>query len=85
MSAVIEEIETGYQPSFETVGQPGKSNAQIIPIDCVEERLGMEAGICRYLLGTLQDDSWRNVICENVAVSSSPHDRELNPAHLNSY
>jgi len=63
MSAVIEERETGCQPSFETVVQPGKSDAQIIFHDCVVEHPGMAAGICLSLLGTLQDDSWRNAIC----------------------
>ena len=85
MSAVIEEIETGCKPSFKTVVQPGKSDAQIIPIDCVVERPGMAAGICRYLLGTLQSDSWRNAICEISADSSSTCDCELMPAHLNGY
>ena len=85
MSAVIEERETGCQPSFKTVVQPGKSGAPIIPIDCVEEHPVMAAGICQYLLETLQNDSWRNAICQNAAVSSSSRDRGLKPAHLNDY
>lgn len=85
MSAVIEEIETGCKPSFKTVVQPGKSDAQIIQTDCVAVRPVLEAGICRYLLGTLQSDSWRNAICEISDDSSSTCDWELKPAHLNDY